>query len=476
MIPMTLPEIASVVGGAVHDDSGETVTGPAFIDSRIAELGGLFVAFVGELADGHEYARAAIDAGAAAVLGSRPLGVPTVVVEDSLTALARLAQHLVGCLADLTVVAVTGSQGKTGTKDYLARVLSEAGTTVATRGSLNNELGVPLTVLRADPGTEYLVLEMGTRGIGNLRYLCEIAQPDVSLVLNVGKAHIGEFGTQADIARGKAELVDALGPAGTAVLNADDERVAAMARRTSGPVVTFGQSDGVDLRVTNLHLDALGRPDFDLVSTEGAHHVHLQLLGEHQAGNAAAAAAAARAVGVPLEKVAHSLSTLTAGSRWRMELHELAGGLTVVNDAYNANPDSMRAALKTLAAMGWGSPGRTRTVAVLGEMRELGESSMQEHDAIGRLAVRLDINQLLVVGEAARPIHNGARLEGSLTAEAEESVFVRDNDEALAWLRRNVAAGDIVLFKASRAAELQRVAEAVIGEASAAGKPGESVR
>jgi len=234
-------------------------------------------------------------------------------------------------------------------------------------------------------------------------------------------------------------------------------------------VVTYGRSEGADLRLTNLHLDAFGRPDFDLVAAEAEEHVHLQLLGEHQAGNAAAAAAVATLVGVPLAQVASSLGTLSTGSRWRMELHELAGGLTVVNDAYNANPDSMRAALETLAAIGRGRSHPARTIAVLGEMRELGESSRQEHDAVGRLAVRLDINQLVVVGEAARPIHLGACLEGSW---AEESVFVRDHAEAVAWLRENLAAGDVVLFKASRDAELEKVANAMIGAASLLGKDG----
>ncbi len=466
MIAMTLPEIAAVVDGVVHDDPGVTVTGPAFIDSRLVELGGLFVAFVGERADGHDYARTAVEAGAAAVLGSRPLGLPMVVVDDALTALGRLARHLLDNLGDLTVVALTGSQGKTGTKDILARVLSDAGTTVATSGSFNNELGLPLTVLRADRGTQYLVVEMGSRGIGHLRQLCEIAEPDVAMVLNVGKAHLGEFGTQADIARAKGELVEALAPGGTAVLNGDDPLVVAMASRTGARVCTYGESAEAGMRVENLRVDDLGRPEFDLSAADGREHVRLQLLGEHQAGNAGAAAAAAAAVGVPLNRIARALTQITSTSRWRMELHELPGGVTVANDAYNANPDSMRAALKTLAAIGRSRKGRSRTIAVLGEMRELGESGTEEHDAVGRLAVRLDINQLVVVGEPARPIHLGACLEGSW---AEESVFVRDNDEALAWLRHNLAAGDVVLFKASRAVALEQVADAVV--AAASGEP-----
>lgn len=464
MIPMTLSEIASVVvDGVVHDDPGVTVCGPAFLDSRAAEPRGLFVAFVGEHSDGHDHAADALAAGAAAVLGTRRIGgVPTVVVPDPQTALGRLARHVVSSLPRLTVVALTGSQGKTGTKDFLSGVLSAAGATVATAGSLNNELGLPLTVLRADSQTEYLVLEMGARRVGQLRYLCEIARPDVSLVLNVGKAHLGEFGTQANIALAKGELVDALGPTGVAVLNADDPLVAAMALRTASRVITYGEGAEADIRVTDMELDEMGRPGFDLVFGTVSEHVQLLVLGEHQAGNAAAAAAVATAVGVPLSQVARSLATLDGASKWRMESHALAGGITVINDAYNANPDSMRAALKTLAAIGRSRGPTARTIAVLGEMCELGESSRQEHDAIGRLAVRLDINQLVVVGEAARPLHLGAYLEGSW---GEESVFVADQDEALAWLRKSLTAGDVVLFKASRAAELERLAESVIEEA-----------
>jgi len=468
MIAMTLHEIATVVDGTVHDDTGVTVSGPAFVDSRVAELGGLFIAFDGEHVDGHDYAAAALESGAVAVLGTRTLGLPMVVVEDPLVALGKLAHHVVGKVPDLKVIALTGSQGKTSTKDLLARVLSDAGTTVATVGSLNNELGLPLTVLRTDQDTQFLVLEMGARGIGHLADLCEIARPDVSLVLNVGKAHIGEFGTQAAIAQAKGELVDVLAPEGTAVLNADDPLVSAMASRTSARVLTFGESPHADVRIENLDVDDLGRPRFDLTADGVTEHLELRLLGEHNAGNAAAAAAVAVAVGVPLDRAARSLRAARSESRWRMEVHERSDGITVINDAYNANPDSMRAALKTLAVIGRSRGKTTRTVAVLGEMRELGESSLEEHDSIGRLAVRLDINQLVVVGEPARPMHLGAYLEGSW---GEESVFVEDAEHALDWLRRNLAAGDVVLFKASRAARLEQVVEALMADVVTDGHP-----
>ena len=470
MIPMTLPEIADVVGGTVHDDAGVSITAPAFVDSRVAEMGGLFVAIVGQRVDGHDYAAAAVGSGAAGVLGSRATGQPTVLVEDPLAALAALARHVLGVLTGMTVIGLTGSQGKTSTKDLLAQVLAGAGTTVATSGSLNNELGLPLTVLRAEVDTDYLVLEMGASHLGDLTYLCGIARPDVSLVLNVGKAHIGEFGTQADIAQAKGELVDALTPAGTAVLNADDPLVAAMAARTTARVLTYGDSPGVGVRLENLEVDELGRPGFDLRLGESTEHVQMLLLGEHNAGNAAAAAAVATALGLPLAEVARTLSEARSTSMWRMEVHERSDGVIVVNDAYNANPDSMRAALKALAAIGRGRGPGARTVAVLGEMRELGASSMEEHDAVGRLAVRLDIGQLVVVGEPARPIHLGAYLEGSW---GEESVFVEDNAQALAWLRQNLSSGDVVLLKASRASALETVAEALVDDDACTTEPKE---
>ncbi len=463
MIAMTLAEIAALVGGALHDTEGhEQVTAPADVDTRRLEPGSLFVALAGERVDGHEYADAAFEAGAVGMLGSRPTGRPTIVVDDPVEALGRLAHEVVGRVDALTVIALTGSQGKTSTKDLLAQVLAGSGPTVATAGNFNNEIGVPLTALRVTEGTRFLVLEMGARGIGHLAYLCQLVRPDIALELNVGKAHLGEFGTQADIATAKGELVEALTSSGTAVLNADDPLVAAMATRTVGRVTTYGESVQADVRIEGLDLDDLGRPTFDLVTPKGRAPVRMKVLGEHNAGNAAAAAAVALRLGLGLEEVASALSLATPSSPWRMELHELDNGVIVINDAYNANPDSMRAALKVLAAIGRARAG-SRTVAVLGEMLELGAASMTEHDSVGRLAVRLDINQLVVVGETARPIHLGASLEGSWN---EESVFVEDSVGALDWLRENVAAGDVVLVKASRGAALEKVADALVAGAN----------
>jgi UDP-N-acetylmuramoyl-tripeptide--D-alanyl-D-alanine ligase len=469
MTPLSLTDLAAVVGGTVVHDSGVTVTGPAFVDSRVAERDGLFVAVVGGRVDGHDYARAAVSSGAAAVLASRDTGAPAVLVDDPVAALAALARHSLTQISGLRVVALTGSQGKTSTKDLVAQVLAAAGRTVATFGSFNNELGLPLTVLRADTATQFLVLEMGARHVGDLRTSCTIAPPDVSVVLNVGKAHIGEFGSQARIAEAKGEIVEALHEDGVAVLNLDDPLVAAMSARTTARVQTFGSAVAADVRLEDVALDDLGRPSFTLRAGADQERVSLGLVGEHHAANAAAAAATALALGLRLDTVAEALASSTATSRGRMEVAERTDGVTVIDDAYNANPDSVRAALKALAAIGRGRPG-SRTVAVLGEMRELGESALEEHDAVGRLAVRLDIQQLLVVGAAARPIHLGASLEGSW---GDESVFVEDTDAATDWLRRHLAPGDVVLFKASNAVQLSRVAQAVLAdEGAGAGRRG----
>jgi UDP-N-acetylmuramoyl-tripeptide--D-alanyl-D-alanine ligase len=462
MIAMTLDEIAAAVGGRVHASAPVQVTGPAFVDSRAPESGGLFVAVRGEHVDGHDYAGAAVEQGAAAVLASRPLDVPCVVVDDAVEALGRLASVVRERLTDCRVVGLTGSQGKTTTKDVLAQILDRIGPTVATAGSYNNELGLPLTVLRADADTRHLVLEMGARHVGDIGYLAGLVRPDVAVVLNVGVAHLGEFGDREGIAQTKGELVEALDESGVAVLNADDAMVSAMASRTRGRVMTFGRSPGAGLRITSLEMDALGRPQIGLAADGESVQVALPLVGEHQAGNAAAAAAVAVALGLSLDDVGAALEQVSARSRWRMEVSERADGVTVVNDAYNANPDSMRAALKTLAVI---SGGQRRTVAVLGEMLELGPGSRDEHDAVGRLAVRLDVSRLVVVGAGAKPIHLGASLEGSW---AGESVFVPDIDAALQFLADDIRAGDVVLVKASRGAGLERIAAALLDRPEAA--------
>ncbi|WBQ02591.1 UDP-N-acetylmuramoyl-tripeptide--D-alanyl-D-alanine ligase [Kribbella sp. CA-293567] len=463
MIPVSCAQLAEAVGGELAGaDPAALVEAGVEIDSRKVAAGGLFVAFAGENVDGHEYVPAVTAAGATVSITTRPIdGCPCIVVPDVQVAIGELARYVVSRLPDLTVIGLTGSQGKTSTKDLIAQLLAPYGPTVAPVGSFNNEIGHPLTALKADLTTRFLVAEMGARHVGDITYLCRITPPKIGLVLNVGHSHIGEFGSQDAIAVAKGELIEAVLPGGTAVLNAGDQRVAAMASRTEQTVVTWGETSDVDVRATGVELDSLGRPGFTLHLDGEEHVVQLQLVGEHQVSNALAAAAAVQAAGLTPAQIADGLNTATAVSKWRMEVTERADGVTVINDAYNANPDSVRAALKALVAIG-----RTRgarTWAVLGEMRELGDTSTEEHDGVGRLVVRLDVHRLIAVGEPARPIHLGASLEGSW---GNESAYVDDIDGALELLRKELRPGDVVLVKASRAAGLERLAAALLEEAS----------
>jgi UDP-N-acetylmuramoyl-tripeptide--D-alanyl-D-alanine ligase len=463
VIAMTLAEIGVVVGGEVlPDDADIAVTAPAFIDSRSPIAGGLFVAIEGDRADGHDFAAPAIDAGASAALTRRRVDVPCVVVSDPVVALGQLAAHVRAALADVVVIGITGSQGKTSTKDLVAHVLESVGPTIATTGSLNNEIGTPLTLLRADRSTKYLVVEMGARGRGHIDYLATMAKPSIGVVLNVGVSHLSEFGTQADIAVAKGELVEALPPSGAAVLNRDDPLVDSMRVRTAARVTTFGTAPDADVRVSESRLDDDGQIELTLVIGGRRHDLRLSLIGLHQAANVAAAAAAALSCGVDEEAVVSALATARARSRWRMELTETPAGAIVVNDAYNANPDSMRAALETLADLGRRHPGSSRTIAVLGEMRELGDDAPREHQAVGLLAVSLAVDLLIVVGEPAREVHAAAV---GAPAWRGESVWVPDVPSASTLVASVVRPGDIVLVKASRAVGIERVAEALLATA-----------
>ncbi|MET9020234.1 UDP-N-acetylmuramoyl-tripeptide--D-alanyl-D-alanine ligase [Actinopolymorpha sp. NPDC004070] len=467
MITMTLAEIAAAVGGELHEaDPDSTVTGGVAADTRKLSPRGLFVAD----GRGHDFAAEAVHKGAAAVLSSRPLpGLPCVVAppaqghrDASVAATGRLARHLLDRLPDLTLVAVTGSAGKTTTKDLLAQLLAGAGETVAPEGSLNDELGMPLTVLRADEETRYLVLEMGARGVGHIRYLTELAPPDISVVLNVGLAHVGEFGGKEMTAKAKGELVEALGEDGVAVLNADDPLVAAMAGKNRGRTVWVGEGPDATVRAEGVRLDDAGRAAFELVTPGGSAKVALGLVGRHHVANALAVAAVGLAVGLDVVAVAERLSAAVALSRWRMEVSVRSDGVTIVNDAYNANPDSMRAALETLPVLARGG----RSWAVLGEMLELGEAADEAHEGVGRLAVRLGVSRLVAVGAGARAIERGARAEGY---SGEESVFVPDTDQALALLRRELRAGDVVLVKSSRDAGLRHLGDTLSEDAGGSG-------
>ncbi|MET9519863.1 UDP-N-acetylmuramoyl-tripeptide--D-alanyl-D-alanine ligase [Streptomyces sp. NPDC002994] len=460
MIALSLAEIAEITGGQSHDipDSALRVTGPVVIDSREVKPGSLFAAFAGEKVDGHDYAERAVASGAAAVLATRPVGVPAIVVDDVTEALGALARAVVERLGT-KVVALTGSAGKTSTKDLIAQLLDRKAPTVWTPGSLNNEIGLPLTALRATEETEHLVLEMGARGIGHIRYLTGLTPPRIGLVLNVGTAHIGEFGGREQIAEAKGEMVEALPTAdagGIAVLNADDQLVRAMASRTKARVVLFGEAADADVRAENVRLTENGQPAFSLRTPTGCSDVTMRLYGEHHVSNALAAAAVAHELGMSVDEIATALSEAGTLSRWRMEVTERPDGVTVVNDAYNANPESMRAALRALAAMGVGR----RTWAVLGHMAELGDDSLAEHDAVGRLAVRLNVSKLVAVGgREASWLQLGAYNEGSW---GEESVHVSDAQAAVDLLRSELRPGDVVLVKASRSVGLERVAQALL--------------
>jgi UDP-N-acetylmuramoyl-tripeptide--D-alanyl-D-alanine ligase len=459
LIPLSVAQVSEIVGGTADRiaDPGAVVTGPVVIDSRQARPGSLFAALPGTQADGHDFAAAAVGAGATAVLATRPVGVPALVVPDVLAALAALARAVVDRLPGLTIAAITGSAGKTTTKDLAAQLIESLGPTVSPKNSYNNEQGHPLTVLRLTEQTRYLVAEMSARGPGHITELCRISPPRIGAVLCVGHAHAGVFGSIDDVARAKAELPEALPAGGVAVLNADDARVAAMADRTAARVVTFGRAPGADYRAAGVAVDEAGRPGFTLVTGAGSAPVQLRLHGEHNVANALAAAALASELGMDVTDIAAGLSAATARSRWRMEVTRRPDGVTVVNDAYNANPEAVRAALSAVASMA----GSGRAFAVLGYMTELGAEADELHEEAGRQAARAGLAGLIVVGDPAAPILTGAKAEPSWRGEL---LQVPDAEAAVAAVGRLVRPGDVVLVKASRAANLQRVALALTGE------------
>lgn len=491
MIAMTLAEIATAVGGELIGGAQATdvaepgdlvVEGSVETDSRLVRPGSVFFALPGEVTDGRRFVSAAVDAGAALVITPERVDTtaPQIVVADGYEALAALAHEVVtrvrmstadrvdadGRPAPLRVVGITGSNGKTSTKNMLRTILEQHGETVAPEGSFNNHVGAPISMLRVTYDTRYLVVEMGASGVGHIAKLVSIAEPDLGVVLKVGLAHAGEFGGIEATQRAKSEMVTDLPATATALLNVDDDRVASMRDLTAARVVGFGTSADADYRITGIETDRSGtrftltapplRPEgdrpTDATLSGGPDHVDVRLaiLGEHHAMNASAALTVAHLWGVPLADGAAALASMTRAERWRMEL--LQGGpegVTVINDAYNASPDSTAAALRTLAQIV--RPGE-RTVAVLGEMAELGEYSVEEHDRIGRLVVRLGIGQLVVVGRGAMPIHQAATLEGSWDG---ESVYIEDVDDAVRAMQEMLRPGDVVLVKSSKSAELR---------------------
>ncbi|MFJ4220898.1 UDP-N-acetylmuramoyl-tripeptide--D-alanyl-D-alanine ligase [Curtobacterium luteum] len=485
MIAMTLAEIAAAVDGElisgaqrtdVADQADLVVEGSVETDSRLVGPGSVFFALPGEVTDGRRFVPAATEAGAALIVTPERVDTtaPQIVVADGYTALAALAHEVVarvrassadrvdaeGRPAPLRVVGITGSNGKTSTKNMLATILSTQGETIAPKGSFNNHVGAPISMLRITHDTRFLVVEMGASGKGHIAKLVSIAEPDVGVVLKVGLAHAGEFGGIEATQKAKSEMVTDLPETATALLNVDDDRVAAMRGLTRARVVGFGTSADADYRIDGIETDRSGTR-FTLTGPAGDQpggtdrpaetaDVRLAIIGEHHAMNASAALSVANLWGVPLATGAEALASMTRAERWRMEI--LPGGpegVTVINDAYNASPDSTAAALRTLAQIV--RPGE-RAVAVLGEMSELGEFATEEHDRLGRLVVRLGIGQLVVVGRGAMPIHQAATLEGSWDG---ESVFTEDVDEAVRTLQAMLRPGDVVLVKSSNSAGLR---------------------
>jgi UDP-N-acetylmuramoyl-tripeptide--D-alanyl-D-alanine ligase len=455
VIALTLAEIADALGGRiVRGDPSQIVEGSVETDSRLVSPGSVFFALPGEVTDGALFAAAAAEAGAKLIVAEREVDAAAdlIVVTDGLGALAALARFVVArvrALGGLRVVAITGSNGKTTTKNLLRAVLSAEGATVAPEGSFNNQVGAPISMLRVDEATRFLIVEMGANHIGEIARLISIVTPDIGVVLKVGLAHAGEFGGIDAVQRAKAEMVTELPPDAVALLNGDDPRVDEMAGMTRARVVRFGLGDGNDLRADDVQASASGTT-FAYLADGERHPVSVRILGEHHVANALAALGAARELGVPADRAIAAIEAVPRAERWRMEVLEPGDGVTVINDAYNASPDSTAAALKTLAQITRGGSGRS--IAVLGEMAELGEYAQEEHDRIGRLVVRLNISQLVVIGERARHIHAAAGLEGSWDG---ESVFVADADAAYDLLRGELRAGDVVLVKSSKSAGLR---------------------
>lgn len=468
MIELTLDDIAQIVDGRIVDAAAgaTTVSGEVHTDSRKVSAGAIFFALPGEVTDGHLFAPAAVDNGASLLIVERELelDVAQIVVTDGVAALASLAREVVARVrarGDLKVVAVTGSNGKTTTKNMLRAVLEREGATVSPFGSFNNHVGAPISMLAVDFDTKYLVVEMGASAIGEIAQLISIVTPDVGVVLKVGLAHVGEFGGADAVGIAKSEMVTELPATATAVLNRDDSRVVPMAGLTQAKTSWFGLAPDADFSADDIEATATGT-SFTLGYTGDAgarvtRPVQLRILGEHHVMNALATIAAAHALGVPVERSVPAVEGLARAARWRMEVQPREDGVVVINDAYNASPDSMSAALKTLAQI---TDDTQRSVAVLGEMAELGEYANEEHDRIGRLVVRLNIKKLVVVGHNARHIHNAAGLEGSWDG---ESMLVDTADEAYDVLRDELRAGDVVLVKSSGSAGLRFLGDRIAG-------------
>lgn len=443
--------ISAAVGGTLVGDPDIVVTS-VWNDTRTLAPGALYVAIVGDRFDGHDFVSAAVGAGAVLSLVSRTVDAPHVLVDDVTRALGDLARAYVALLreeGELTVIGITGSNGKTTTKDLLAQTLPHA---VAPIKSYNDATGMPLTALGAGPDTRHLILEMGASSPGDLAYLTSIAPLDIAVVLMVGSAHSGGYGSMAGLAGEKAAILDGVVAGGVGILNADDPLVAAMNGRAPR-TVTFGFGDA-DVSATDRTVDA-GRARF----TVRGEHVALKLVGDHHAANALAAIAVALECGIPVAEAAAAVSAAVPMSPHRMALYERPDGVRILDDAYNASPESMRAAFRALKAVADGG----RTWAVIGEMLEMGEASIAAHDFLGEDAVRLGIDHLVVVGVGARPAYVSAVREGSW---GDEAAFVATIDEARSLIEDHVTAGDTVLVKGSRDTGMWRLADQLMEDHS----------
>ena len=456
MYDLTLGQICDIVGGTLIGDPAIKVSGIS-IDSRSCASGDLFAAIVGERVDGHDYVGQAISNGASALLTSKQVEGSQVIVPASpdaldpvIHAIAKISSHVRSLMRGIEVIGITGSSGKTSTKDMIGQVLSHAATTHAPAGSQNNELGLPLTLLSSPRDVKFLVAEMGMRGLGHITHLCELAHPTIGVITNVGRAHIGEVGSIEGIAKAKSELVKAIPSSGVVVLNADDERVVAMREFTEATVFTYGFSSPADVRAENLQLTAYGSYTFDLVYRGERIPASIPMLGEHNVLNALAAAAVGIAVGMEVADIARALTTLKLMSKWRMEVHQIPGNVTIINDAYNANPESMTAALETLTAI----PAAGKKFAVVGKMHELGDDSDAIHAQIAKLAIELGVSKVVAVGEAAKTY-------GLPETMGQKSVWLPDFDSACDYIVNEVNSGDVLLFKASRAEQFELLADQI---------------
>jgi UDP-N-acetylmuramoyl-tripeptide--D-alanyl-D-alanine ligase len=467
MFDLTLGQVCEIVGGNLIGDPSIRLSAIS-IDSRKTNTGDLFAAIIGERVDGHDFIEQASNSGVTAFLTSREVTGNQVLVPPSpdaldpvIHAIAKLSAHVRALMNGVEVIGVTGSSGKTSTKDMIGQVLASAGVTHAPAGSLNNELGLPLTLLSAPLDTKYLVAEMGMRGLGHITHLCSLAKPTIGVVTNVGQAHIGEVGSIEAIAKAKSELVVAIPTTGFVILNADDERVVAMHTLTEATVLTFGFSKTADVRAENLQLTEFGSYNFDLVCRGERIPTSIPILGEHNVVNALAAAAVGLAAGMKVEDIARALTTLQQMSKWRMEVKQLPGNVTIINDAYNANPESMTAALQTLKAI----PARGQTFAILGKMHELGEASDAIHAQIANLASELGVTHVVAVGELANsyslPKLAGTTSLGDFSERNAQAVWLPDFDQACDYIVKQVNSGDILLFKASRAEHFEVLAEQI---------------